>query len=166
MRRAWAILATGVLAAMALAAPATASSTDRPFRGSTSGDVVFVEGGDYAECDEGYPGLGAEYAWHGEASHLGRVQVIGSHCASEAAAGTATMIAANGDGVSLAYEALEPCNYNETFTEAVCMYAGTVTGGTGRFDDASGSFTWTVMLEVTDTGVWPAKSYWTGELGY
>ncbi len=167
MRRALAATAAGALGILALAGPAAAGNTDRPFAGSASGDVVWVEGGDFADCTD-TPGWGAQYTIRGHASHLGRVTIVGSHCASEAPSGAATMTAANGDELDIEYQALEACSYTPT-GQGLCLLGATVTGGTGRFDDASGQFTWTVQLDATPgwpADAWPAATSWTGELGY
>ena len=68
--------------------PVAANNTARPFKGSASGGVEFVED------DACASGLRAEYAVPGRASHLGQVQVIGSHCASD----DPTLIIALADG--------------------------------------------------------------------
>ena len=166
MRRAIAVMTVGLVSALTLVAPVAADSQARPIKGQVSGDVVFVEGGDYAECDAGYPGMGAEYVAYGNMAHLGKTMMVGSHCASESAAGSLTLVAANRDEIHVDYTAVAPCDYLPDMT-ATCDYDATVTGGTGRFEDATGELELNVYFtDVSSFPVWPGEFTWTGTIGY
>ena len=166
MRRAIAVMTVGLLAMLTLVAPVAADSQARPIKGQLSGDVVFVMGGDYAECDAGYPGMGAEYVAYGNMAHLGKTTMTGSHCASEAGAGSLTLVAANRDEIYVDYTAVEACDYPSA-TTGTCDYDGTVTGGTGRFEDATGEQLVHVdFMDISGFPVWPGVFTFTGTIGY
>lgn len=166
MRRAIAVVTVGLLAMLTLVAPVAADSQARPIQGQVSGDLVFVVGGDYAVCDAGYPGMGAEYVAYGNAAHLGKTTMTGSHCASETAAGSLTLVAANRDEIYVDYTAVEACDYPSA-TTGTCDVDGTVTGGTGRFEDAAGDLSLNVAFtDISGFPVWPALFTWTGTIGY
>mgnify|MGYP001818090989 FL=1 len=159
-------MTVGLVAALTLVAPVAADSQVRPIKGQVFGDVVYVEGGDYAECDAGYPGMGAEYVAYGNVAHLGKTTMTGSHCASEAAAGSLTLVAANGDEISIDYTPVEACDYPSA-TTATCDFDAIVTGGTGRFEDATGDLTLNVdFADISGFPIWPAVFTWTGTIGY
>jgi hypothetical protein len=136
MARRKAILLTGLaLAVTALnptAALANAGGTDRPLRGTESG----VTTGDIATG-------AASGTFAGHLSHLGEftghsdVTVTFTGPSSFTASGTGTMVAANGD------ELFVDITWMGTFTATTIQTTviRTITGGTGRFADASGTLT-------------------------
>jgi hypothetical protein len=155
MKRMSAVLAVAGVTVMALVSPVAASSDARPFKGSASGVAVYVPD---TECLEF--GLRTEVSAGGTASHLGRMEMTGGHCASFTPSdGQLTLVAANNDTVSLDYSG--PCNGVDA-----CWFAGEVTGGTGRFDDATGQIDMTVGLSPQPDGSVLADITWTGEIGY
>ena len=165
MRRAIAVVTVGLVAALTLVAPVAADSQARPIQGQVSGEVVFVVGGDYAECNAGYAGMGAEYVAYGNMAHLGKTTMRGSHCASETAAGSLTLVAANRDEIYVDYTAVEACDYPSA-TTVTCDYDATVTGGTGRFEDATGELSLNADMDISGFPIWPAVFTWTGTIGY
>jgi hypothetical protein len=155
MKRIGAVLAVAVVTVMALGSPVAASSDARPFTGSASGVAVYVPD---PECLEF--GLRSEVWAVGTASHLGRIDVAGGHCASFTPSdGQLTLVAANKDAVSLDYGG--PCNGVDR-----CWFEAEVTGGTGRFDGATGQIQMTVGLSPQPDGSVLADITWTGEIGY
>ena len=94
--------------------------------------------------------------WTGNASHLGRYTVENPHTVNlvtRNATGTFTFTAANGDTVT-ANESGHAEIVSGTPPAAVLSIVehATITGGTGRFDGATGSFTVERTLDQT-TGV-------------
>jgi hypothetical protein len=88
----------------------------------------------------------------GTGSHLGQLTATYPHCVNFAAnmfSGTATFTAANGDQlfVDLEGSAEDPtCT-----TDCAVTFTGTITGGTGRFESASGSLTGTGTVDLDPT---------------
>ena len=146
-RRAGVVALGIVVASLAYAGPS------RPFKGSLD---VIERIGRLTRCPglQGQPGQGGTFTGGGHASHLGKVQVSGSHCI-EVEPGVPTpffrlfdgrlaMRAANGDVVLADYSGVF------TFTSAGnYTFQGdyVITGGTGRFEDASGTGELTGVLE-------------------
>jgi hypothetical protein len=121
------------------------AAPERPFKGSLELEERI---GRVGRCPgaQGQPGLGGTLQGSGHATHLGAVQVSGLHCiASEPGIppssfrlfdGQMALRAANGDVVL--------ANYSGVFTLAATggyTFQGeyVITGGTGRFSDASGA---------------------------
>lgn len=125
------LLATG----WGSAALGKARGTDRPLRGTESG----ITTGDLATG-------AASGDFSGHLSHLGKytghsnVTVTFTGPSSFTAAGTGTMSAANGDELFVAIR------WTGTFTATTVetTVVRTITGGTGRFADASGTLTVTL----------------------
>ncbi len=134
--------ALGVALVVALAAPAAASNSARPFLGHATGTDTF---GSLNGCP-------AEAMYRvvedgtGQFAHLGRVDFSLTHCASVNGSGAGTtegngsmaIIAANGDRLALSYTATFQLEPWPAFTTADVDLAWMVTGGTGRFAAATG----------------------------
>jgi hypothetical protein len=131
---------TATLMVAALAGPALAQHTV-PFRGTLQA----------AEVDTGFqfPLAGKHLEGTGQATHLGKFRLVSDFAVDVTnftAAGTFTMTAANGDtivGTSLGVASVlgATANITETYT---------ITGGTGRFADASGTIViWRVLATTT-----------------
>jgi hypothetical protein len=76
----------------------------------------------------------------GQATHLGRFTIEIPHVvnfATQSATGTMTLTAANGDALIASFTGHSQINGSLV----TIVETATVTGGTGRFADASGSFT-------------------------
>jgi hypothetical protein len=132
---------TAVLFALATggAAGAAQHGTDRPFHADGTGAVSF-DFGNPRDCPVsplfGLP-VTELIAGGGRATHLGHYELAATHCplGSQSADGWMTLTAANGDVL------------RGTYTNDLAYGPGTVdvtgwleiTGGTGRFTDASGS---------------------------
>lgn len=161
--RAIAALSVASLMVLAVAIPAAADSTDRPFKGS-------VAGIGWVEEDTGCPiGLRTVTEASGEVTHLGRVTAIGSHCTPaglDFADGVMTIVAANGDKLEVTETAtLEPFDFVEGALIAGPGHA-VITGGTGRFAHASGEFD-VVMHGILHLTA-PMEIWWTwdGQISY
>jgi hypothetical protein len=155
MKRIAAVLAVSVVTVMAVVSPVAASSDSRPFKGSAGGVAVYVPDN---ECQEF--GLRSEVSAVGMASHLGRIEMAGDHCASLTPSdGQLTLVAANEDTIRLDYSG--PCNGVDA-----CWFEAEVTGGTGRFVDATGGIQMNVGLSPQSDGSVLADITWTGRIGY
>ena len=123
---------TAVLLTAALAGPAAAVQ-QVPFKGS----VQAVE-----SYDVQFPTMFVDTTGSGEATHLGRFTVTWEftvNLLNGAGIGSAHFIAANGDSVFT--ESLGQGDPTETPGINRVVETHTITGGTGRFAGATGSFT-------------------------
>jgi len=118
------------LALLPLAYPGMAEE-QVPFEGVEVGAITTVS--------FQFPFDGKKQTAEGEATHVGHYTLTGDFVVDlrfGTAAGTFTMTAANGDTLFLDMEAYaDPTD----FTKTVANF--TVTGGTGRFEGATGSYT-------------------------
>ena len=132
------VLAVALVLVLATAPAALADEhgTNRPMKGSMSGEMNFVPGDAtcrmYTVPDGG-----------GTMSHLGIVWTHWWHCMPTHADGHVVITAANGDRL-----------FGE-YTVPQIPFWVTITGGTGRFAGASGGFLWDVKFwgEVGPTGM-------------
>lgn len=134
---------------------------DKPFRGTYEGSVT-VPAGTQVLND-------VSFTVTGTASLLGRFQmanVADIDLTTLASAGTTTLTAANGDELYTTYFSAGTDNGDGTYTvdgEHV------ITGGTGRFEGATGSFTTTslaTMMTTPETVTIAGKVYITGAISY
>jgi hypothetical protein len=130
MRRgtAFVIIVTVLLLGALLAAPAAAgpAGTDRPFKAHLSGIVTFEFGN--PDCAPGP--LLTRTTVSGTATHMGWSDGVFTHCPQEVGFvnGRFVLEAANGDELHFVYDNLEDDNPFDMM----------VSGGTGRFEGASG----------------------------
>jgi hypothetical protein len=123
-------LALGVLTLLSLARPAIAGD-QVPFKGDEVGELSPVS--------FDFPIATIRYTGVGKATHLGRYTVTGIFLVNALSAtetGTLTITAANGDMLftTTTGQALQPPSLKEAIDHV------TVTGGTGRFAGATGSW--------------------------
>lgn len=127
-----------VLAALILSGPATAAGTQLPFKGKSSGSVT-ATGFD--------PATGTAFttvAGAGNATHLGHFTVTGQvavNVATGIPVGTWTLTAANGDRLFLTMS-----GHGIDATHGFGAF--TIVGGTGRFEDATGSYEQIITFAV------------------
>jgi hypothetical protein len=158
--------------ALALAAPGAAvakrGGTDRPWKGRASGTLTF---------DLGTTPFPATSTGTGRLSHLGKgtysqqftITLTGPTTFN--VAGTQTIVAANGDTLFLSFtgtgELAGAFGVGQTSETTAVL---TVTGGTGRFSDASGTLTSKVFTEITSivftTVTATQSSRLTGRISY
>ena len=162
-----AVLALVVSIAMLAAPAASADSASRPLKGSAVGSVSFVVG---TEC-QNYDGLNVRTDGNatGTSSHLGRTVLITRHCAPEGPqfAGTATLVAANGDEVYVEYHGTnEPPDPGTSILVSTAGFV--IVGGSGRFQGAEGGgkLIAYVLSEGLAVPEWPATWVWDGTIGY
>jgi hypothetical protein len=136
-----AVLSLLALAGTALAAPAL--KAERPLKGTVEGEVVRAGQP---------PNLHVTGTGTGNATHLGRFTVeydVMVNLAIGEGSGTATFTAANGDQLfTLNHGRLTPTG-NPGESRLVETY--TITGGTGRFEGASGLFSGERLVNLTTT---------------
>jgi hypothetical protein len=124
------------LALLGLASPASAGE-QVPFRGSLDGDVTVTTINPQVPLV-----VQVDIAAAGRANHLGAFTVVIPHIvnrATRSAEGDYTFTAANGDTVTAHFTGVSA----PTATPGVLYIeeTATITGGTGRFAGATGSFT-------------------------
>jgi hypothetical protein len=160
------IALAGLVVALAVLSPASAlanaGGTDRPIKGAGTGTISLD------------PATGAfTGVVPGVSSHLGDITVhiegVGARAADGtfAGSGTATLVAANGDevrgSIALTQTALPD---GHTVTTVVV----TITGGTGRFANASGTLTVICLSgppsRVGTTLLIEAECKFTGQISY
>jgi hypothetical protein len=148
MRRMLVLMSLLVLAVVAPgAALAKKGGTDRPWKGNGSGTTTFSIATlpSFPASSEGT----ARLSHLGKTSHSSTFTITLTGAGTFTVTGTQTLVAANGDTLTLSFTgsgtltgAFGPGQTSET------MVTWTVTGGTGRFDDASGTLTGTVLTEL------------------
>ena len=148
MRRTLLVLMS--LLALAVVAPGAAvakrGGTDRPWKGKGSGTTTLnVATTPFLGSTEG----AARVSHLGKTSYSSNFTVTLTGPTTFTLAGTQTLVAANGDRLFLSFTGtgtftgpFAPGQTSET------MVTYTVTGGTGRFEDASGTLTGAVLTEV------------------
>ena len=142
--------------------------TDRPLKGSLTGEVTFAFGDVECVPVNGVGVMTTTVAW-GNLSHLGKVQAVFSHCpgpleGGEYKYGELTLWAANQDEVWATYEDADG------LPPFVLHFAG----GTGRFKGAEGTanLDWVVQPMFDESGnmdffvPWPWWATIEGVLSY
>ena len=162
------LIGLAILAAMATAAATAAQSQAQlvPFWGHTAGEVYY---GNPGACTT--QPLQTLSTSQGEVTHLGKSTLTTAHCASRdgslALGGQATFTAANGDQIFATYTA-----HVVSFSPPLLVEQGefTITGGTGRFERASGLVPFTVYVKVisppTADAKWPIELVFAGAMSY
>ena len=134
-----------VLALLALAGPAAAEGQRKqvPFRGRLEGIATVTP--------LTAPFVAVDIEESGNASPLGHFDVVSSHVTNRAdrtAVGTYLFTAANGDTLTADF------TLYFTFTDVPGVVSGlvtaTITGGTGRFEGATGSFVTYRVADIVD----------------
>jgi hypothetical protein len=151
-----ALIVVLLLVALATApiAAAKANGTDRPIRGTMSGEMNFVPTPTDPACPMWTVPDGG-----GTVSHLGLVWSHWWHCMPTHADGHFVITAANGDQL-----------WGE-YTVPQIPFRCYITGGTGRFEGATGWFDWDVKFwgEVAHgmpINPWHFKGYLDGVISY
>lgn len=172
MRRGLTVLAASLLLVVTLVGTAVAHADARPFKGSVAGEIMFQPVGMEIcpQTDVYWGGLRTDGFATGTASHLGLVAMTTQHCTPSGdtiAGGEGTFHAANGDEIYFEYGGTAPFPGPGT-TVIVAEVDFVITGGTGRFADASGGghLTGYVNFEGFEDPSWAARWVWTGSIGY
>lgn len=140
------LLSVTAIAMLTLVAPSVRAESDRPFKGIFEGAFAINPAT-----------LQLHFAGDGPASHLGESAIVGDSQLVPSGPGcfqivtdTVTLTAANGDQLVLTNSG-EDC-FDET-GHIIGVATFTVTGGTGRFDGASGTGTTEVVATPNETGL-------------
>jgi hypothetical protein len=151
------------------------NSHPRPLMGYASGEAHGVVD---QKCDpinsdpaNGIPGVATVSSMTGEVSHFGWAEYSSSHCttpdAQHSLLGEASLVAANGDEISLLYttDLISPFMIPGTL---VYRAEYVVVGGTGRFENASGEIVGLVFVTIENpTDPWiPVDQEFTGQITY
>ena len=139
-----------VVLLLTVAMPAMAA-TPRPFRGSFEGVAGFAEPRCGSDVTLGFAAIGT-------ATHLGRMEGQASNCsdpafpvaAVEVRDGIITLAAADGSTITAEYQGVQEAPVNGVAAYSLTM---TIVGGTGRFDDASGSWAASGLLDFNDLSI-------------
>jgi hypothetical protein len=129
----------GLVLAIAALAPASAlakkGGTDRPVKGKVSGGAVFCPSGEAVANHSGVATHFGKLTFHAEGSFTptGPISFFGE--------GTASLVAANGDELTMTWTDEAVIKFDESGEGIghIGMIVLTITGGTGRFADASGT---------------------------
>jgi hypothetical protein len=144
MSMAIALLLSILLASATFAAPASAGKP-LPLKGSLQAVETY---------EEDFPTLFVDASGSGNATHLGRYTVsyeVEVNIPTGSGLASAQFVAANGDSL-FAAEGSGHSTPTEIPNVVTIVEEYTITGGTGRFADATGSFTVERVLDL-DTGV-------------
>ena len=152
----------GALLLVAAIAPSVAAGEQRPIQGHYTISVVPVE----QRCGPNALTIGFEGV--GIATHLGRMEGTGSNCTkfsltTEAVPiwdGLATFVAADGSSISMTYEGAQDAPVDGRASAANTF---TVISGTGRFAEATGSWSSSEVIDFT-TGI--DRGSFSGWLNY
>ena len=131
---------TALFLTAALAGPAAAEQ-QVPFKGSVQAVEIY---------DVQFPTMFVDTSGSGNATHLGRFTVTWEftvNLLNGAGIGSAHFIAANGDSVFT--ESLGQGDPTETPDVNLVVETHTITGGTGRFAGATGSFTLERLVDLS-----------------
>ena len=166
------LLGVLMVAAWSSTAATAGQGRPRPFAGTVTGTVSFPEVGT-TDCPSTAVWLGGrrtDSVATGRARHLGRVSMTSSHCTPRMdgiEGGHMTLVAADGHAVHLTYSGLAPLPPAGVSTLHATLHV-TVTGGSGRFDDATGEATLEadVAWQGFDDPEWPAVWTWYGWISY
>jgi len=135
----------------------------RPFWGNFTGEAMFPLSEDCGQVP--FQTLSST---EGVMMHMGRSELFTAHCAtpdgSAAVGGVATLVAANGDEVSLTYSARTEAGPPVIMQVAEFI----IVGGTGRFEGASGVLTGMVYITFLgfDVPAWPIEFVLAGTIMY
>jgi hypothetical protein len=168
MKKIRAVVLVALLAVLG-ASPALGAQPDSaqwvPLKGTLSGQAQFLP------ADDCLTGLATTVEGaRGVASHLGRTMMSGRHCTptgDDFGPGEMTLTAANGDALYMTYTGSAP--FPAPGTEVIVgTTTATITGGTGRFEDATGTVE--MVIEIQFEGFedpsWAATWTMTGMINY
>ena len=142
----------------------------RPFKGSMSGDATFDFTTGACIVITGAPWQSIGYM-AGNLTHLGKSEWFVSHCATpdglQLVNGEGTLVGAIGDELWMTYTAVL---FSPFIVPGVMMYAqvNVVTGGSGRFEGASGTFKTLIAVTIEDLTVLttPASGEFAGTITF
>ena len=168
------ILLVCALALLILSPAATAKSHERPFKGVLTGEADFGPGPAFGLPDNPNPPFMYTVTFAGgEMSHMGKCDWFAHHPTPPGdvtAYGSSVLTAANGDQIFVDYSSYGA--YPVPGVPSTIHGTGefSITGGTGRFHDASGSgeidFDVEFSGDMMSPDPWPGVWYLTGTISY
>lgn len=164
MRKLLILLLVCGLVLLVFAASASAGTKARPFQGYMVGTITFSPG-----APGPLPNLWVTTNAVGDVSHMGASTMLSLHAAANAFGGEMTLTAANGDMIEGTYVGSGTIPSDIAIGDWYEVSSDTtITGGTGRFANASAFFHSTAMLQFMGLGapVWPGIWSWTGTITY
>ncbi len=166
MKRATILLVALALLLTAAAPVAAKGDHERPFKGTAQGYGMVQEDLSCPPVD-----LRSVFTTTGRATHMGKLQLDFYNCTPPGSTVTGiemTFVAANGDKVFADYAAagLPPVGPDPMLLEIT--YEFEITGGTGRFEGASGGGL--IMADIEwpgfETNYWPTELTIKGAIAY
>ncbi len=142
-------------------------AVDVPFSGVAIGNAVFDFQNNPKACASGFTTITTA---KGPATHMGLTTWQSQHCFGENQSITDSelvLTAANGDEVRATYTG--SCIGTDVIGQPViCTGSATFSGGTGRFEHATGTGEWRGAITFEGFGVpsWPGRWEWTGTINY
>jgi hypothetical protein len=164
-----AALAAAMLVLISAPAITARDEVARPWTGVSVGQTWF----DLSNPRDCAAGITTRVDQPASASHFGRAFLVMAHCptgdfADNFADASFTLLAANGDSVRGTYVGTID-GYSEVIGEEIFGTINiTITGGSGRFEGASGSavMEWHTIFEGYDDLSWAWWASWSGTLTY
>ena len=142
-------------------------AVDVPFFGAITGEAVFDFATNPKACASGFTTI---TTGTGTASHMGRTIWESQHCLGPDDTlldSELVLTAANGDEVHVTYTGACPAlaDVGDPFT---CSGSSVISGGTGRFVNATGTLEWsaTIIFEGFGDLSWPGRWEWKGTIRY
>ena len=138
-----------------------------PFSGSMNG---YVNPGGSVSCDPGWQTVTLEA--EGEVLHCGQCKLYSENCSQGTSQqggvvenGFGEIIAASGDTIYVAYSGTFTF---DTYPPTMGTFSltGSVVGGSGRFEGATGSIDVSAVQHYTVGPPWQASLSWTGTIQY
>ncbi len=159
----------GLSPTASITAPSSVSmkSVDVPFTGVVDGDAVFDFQTNPKGCASTFTTITTA---KGQASHMGLTTWRSEHCLgaeSQILDSELVLTAANGDKLFGTYSG--SCAGTGVIGEPVkCSGSAVFSGGTGRFEKATASGTWTaaIIFQGFDDLSWPGRWEWKGTIRY
>ncbi len=141
----------------------------RPFYGELSGEAVFLFNGVFTGPGM-YP-VETHSTGSGELTHLGLSLMTSTHCPTvtgETVGAKATITTANGDQLTAEYFVSTSNPFESIGNIAIQEGKMKITGGTGRFLNASGELKMTVSITFQGWAdfSWPVQSVLVGTITY
>lgn len=148
----------GLAVLFVLHASSSAAGTSVPFKGNWSGSTV-------SAVPQSETVVLVVSSGSGNLAHLGNFEMTSPHLTyldTLRIEGTQIFTAANGDEIYATIEGQLSPNPNGTLSGAI---AGVITGGTGRFSDASGTYTFNIVASPAAFG-FDSVATFEGTIGY
>lgn len=160
-KRVWAVAVTALLLTMGITSSAEACPGHhaRPFHATATGTVSYDFSNPRMCPDPGFP-FTTQVAAQGRARHLGTMTVAATHCesANRSTDGLMVLTAPNGDAMTGTYATEWVVSDNQVIITGWLR----VTGGTGRFEHATGRVWQHHVITLGEGYSWPVAMTFNG----